>query len=64
MHRVIPLTVHADAGRFCNTAGLPPVNPEALTRQRPDGLLLLADVTDRPAGRVALWWQDTPPACR
>ncbi len=60
MYRPVPLPVD-DAGRFCSAAGLPPVSPETLARQRPDGLLLLAGATDRPGGRAALWWHDTPP---
>jgi GNAT superfamily N-acetyltransferase len=61
MYRAILLPYAAGADRFCTAAGLPPVSAEALARQRPDGLLLLADATDRPAGRAALWWRDTPP---
>jgi GNAT superfamily N-acetyltransferase len=51
----------ADRDRFCHAAGLPPISPDTLARQRPDALLLLADAGGVAVGRAALWWRDPPP---
>src|SRR4051794_12594803 len=60
MYQVLPVDPGGERDRFCQAPGLPVLSPEALARQRPDGLQLLVDAAGRVAGRAALWWRDPP----
>ena len=60
MYQTLPINPD-ERDRFCNAPGLPPLNLAALTRQRPDALLLLADSAGSIVGRAALWWRKPPP---
>jgi GNAT superfamily N-acetyltransferase len=60
MYRPVQVLDEADRRRFCSVPGPAATTPEALARQRPDSLWLLAD-GEEVAARCAVWWQNTPP---
>jgi len=47
--------------RFCNTPGLPILDPWAVARHNADAHWMIVDKDDNVAARCSLWWRDVPP---
>jgi GNAT superfamily N-acetyltransferase len=53
------LSPSSDLKPFCSGRGLPPVAPDTLRRQRPDGYMLITH-NGASFARCALWWREAP----